>query len=181
MLLGDFIMEHEFRFKLVLFGNVAVGKTSIVDRYINDKFEQEYISTLGYNVFEKNIDVGGTSVAFMIFDIGGQEQFEELRKKYATGAKAAFLVYDVTNRETFDNIKKWNIDLEKFSDNATFILVGNKVDLEDLRKVQVREGADLANDIGAVGFFETSAKTGEGIDDSFYRLAQILLEKMKKS
>ncbi|NVM03658.1 MAG: GTP-binding protein [Candidatus Helarchaeota archaeon] len=174
-------MEHEFRFKLVLFGNVAVGKTSIVDRYINDKFEDEYISTLGYNVFEKDIDVGGTSVAFMIFDIGGQEQFEDLRKKYASGAKAALLVFDVTNRESFENIRTWYKDLENFSDNATFILVGNKVDLEGKRQVQVKEGADLANEINAVGFFETSAKTSEGIDDAFYRLAQILLKKSNKS
>ncbi|MFX1452692.1 MAG: Rab family GTPase [Promethearchaeota archaeon] len=172
-------MAQEFRFKLVLFGNVAVGKTSIIDRYVNDKFENEYISTLGYNVFEKIVKVGtsGTSVSFMIFDIGGQEQFEELRKKYAAGAKAALLVYDVTNRESFDNISKWHNDLEKFTDNAHYVLVGNKIDLKTKRQVNTNEGANLAKKVNASGFFETSAKTNEGINHVFNKLAEILIKK----
>ncbi|NVM02274.1 MAG: GTP-binding protein [Candidatus Helarchaeota archaeon] len=170
-------MKPAFRFKLILFGNIAVGKTSIIDRYVNNKFENEYISTMGYNVFEKTIDINGNSVSFMIFDIGGQEKFEELRKKYAEGANVALLVYDITNRESFTNIKKWHQDLINFTDNAFFILIGNKVDLEEARQVQMNEGADLAKEIQASGFFETSAKTNVEINNAFYKLAQMLLEK----
>ena len=170
-------MGLTYRCKLILFGNAAVGKTSIIDRYVNNKFEEEYISTLGYNVFEKSIELKDeNTVNFMIFDIGGQEQFEELRRKYASGAKAALLVYDITNRESFNNIKKWRNDLTNFTDNATFILIGNKVDLEDEKKIQKEEGNTLAEEIGAVGFFETSAKTNIEIDDAFHKLAQMYLE-----
>ncbi len=170
-------MGLTYRCKLILFGNAAVGKTSIIDMYVNNKFEEEYISTLGYNVFEKSIKMKDENIVnFMIFDIGGQEQFEELRKKYAAGAKAALLVYDVTNRESFENIKKWQNDLINFTENATFILVGNKVDLEDARQIQKDEGEALASDIGAYGFFETSAKTNTEIDEAFHKLAQAYLE-----
>ncbi|NVM03661.1 MAG: GTP-binding protein [Candidatus Helarchaeota archaeon] len=168
-----------YRCKLILFGSAAVGKTSIIDRYINNKFEEEYISTLGYNVFEKSIEMKDeNTVNFMIFDIGGQEQFEELRKKYATGAKSALIVYDITNKDSFDNIKKWKKDLDNFTDNAIFILIGNKVDLEDARKIQKDKGDALAKEIGAVGFFETSAKTNIEIDNAFHKLAQMYLEKV---
>ncbi|MFX1453379.1 MAG: GTP-binding protein [Promethearchaeota archaeon] len=169
-------MGLTYRCKLILFGNPAVGKTSIIDRYVNNKFEEEYISTLGYNVFEKSIEINDNTVSFMIFDIGGQEKFEELRKKYAAGAKAAFLVYSVTDRNSFENIIDWHKDLERMTDNATFILIGNKVDLENSRQVQKNEGVDLAEKIGANQFFETSAKTNQEIDNAFHGLAKMYLK-----
>ena len=170
-------MGQTFRFKLILFGSPAVGKTSIIERYVNNRFEEEYISTLGYNVFEKNINFSDNNISFMIFDIGGQEQFVELRKKYAAGARAALIVFDLTNRDTFNEVKKWHADLINFADNASFILVGNKVDLENLRQVQTDEGVQLAQELGAEGFFETSAKTNIEIDNTFHKLAEKLLNK----
>jgi len=172
-------LEPIFRYKLVLFGNITVGKTSIIERYVNDKFQNEYISTLGYNVFEKMIKINKDSLSFVIFDIGGQEQFEELRKKYAAGANVALLVYSITDRDSFNNIRNWHRDLENFTNNAIFVLVGNKVDLEDMRQVQKTEGIDLARELNAIGFFETSAKTNEEIDNVFIELAHKLLEKNK--
>ncbi|MFX0134574.1 MAG: Rab family GTPase [Candidatus Hodarchaeota archaeon] len=171
-------MGQTYRCKLILFGNAAVGKTSIIDRYVNNKFEEEYISTLGYNVFEKSIEINENIVNFMIFDIGGQEQFVELRKKYATGARASLLVYDITNTESFNNIKNWHKDLVNFTDQAIFILIGNKIDLENAREIQKDRGEVLAKRIGAVGFFETSAKTNIDIDNAFHKLAQMYLEKV---
>ena len=168
-------MGSHYKFKLVLFGNPAVGKTSIIDRYVNNKFEQEYLSTLGYNVFEKTIEINEDSVSFMIFDIGGQETFQNLRKVYAAEAKVALLVYDITDRFSFDNIKNWHKDLMDFTEKASFILIGNKVDLQNERRVQRQEGEVLAKELGAGGFFETSAKNNEGIDDAFQTLARKIL------
>ncbi|NVM04539.1 MAG: GTP-binding protein, partial [Candidatus Helarchaeota archaeon] len=108
-------MSPIYSLKLVLFGNQAVGKTSLVERYINNKFEQEYLSTLGYNVYQKSLDFDENTIIFIIFDIGGQERFKDLRKKYATGANAALLVYDITNRDSFDNIRNWHNDLMEFT------------------------------------------------------------------
>lgn len=162
---------------MVLFGNPAVGKTSLIQRYINDKFQSEYISTLGYDVFEKAIDLDGILVTFLIFDIGGQEQFVNLRKKYAEGAKAALLVYDITNRDSFNNIKNWYNDLMEFTNNAHFVLIGNKIDLEDERQILTEEGVNLAQELGADGFFETSAKENIGIDETFLNFAKALTKK----
>ncbi len=168
-------MGVTYSFKLVLFGNIEVGKTSIIERYINNRFEQEYLSTLGYNLYEKIIKMKDVSITFMIFDIGGQEKFEELRKKYAQGARAAFLVYDITNRDSFDNIKKWHADLIKFAENPVSILIGNKIDLEYKREVSKEEGENLAKEIRAGGFLETSAKDDIEIGEAFNRLAKLLI------
>ena len=169
-------MDSTFKFKLVLFGNPAVGKTSIVERYINDKFEADYISTLGYNVYEKILNIKNSQVSFLIYDIGGQEQFRNLRKQYANGARAAVLVYDVTNRESFDNIKNWYKDLMEFTNNAYFILIGNKVDLEGDRQVKREDGEKLANELLALEFFETSAKYNIDVDKAFQKFAEKIVE-----
>ncbi len=173
-------MAASYKFKLVLFGNAAVGKTSLVERYINNRFEGQYLSTLGYNVYERQIDIsesGDYSVTFVIFDIGGQEQFKELRKKYAAGAQAALLVYSITDRDSFENIPNWHSDLKSFTNDAHFIIVGNKVDLEDSRQITKEEGEQLAQMLQADGFFETSAKADIMINEAFYNFAKIILSK----
>ena len=172
-------MSETYKFKLILFGNEFVGKTSIVNRYINDKYESEYVSTLGYNVYEKIVDIEGSNVNFLIFDIGGQEKFRDLRKKYANGAKAALLVYDITSQASFDNIVNWYNDLIEFTNNSYFILVGNKVDLEDIRQITKEEGEKLAKDLGALGFYETSAKNNIMIDEAFYIFAKNMINQKK--
>ncbi len=159
------------RYKMVLFGDGGVGKTSLVDRFINDRFEENYMSTLGYNVFEKQIPHQNSIISFMIYDIGGQEKFRELRKKYAEGANVAVLVYNITDRKTFLNIKQWKADLDEFTGGIPFILIGTKVDLGPKRQVPQEEGRKIAFEIGALDFFETSAKTGAGVEKAFHQLA----------
>ncbi len=168
-------MEPTYRFKIILYGNAAVGKTSIVNRYVNNKFEEDYISTLGYNVLEKIIEMGNNRISFLIFDIGGQEQFTELRKQYSKGANAALIMYDITNRDSFENVRNWYNDLMEFTDGARFILIGNKVDLVDQRVVTIQEGEDLSLELFADGFFETSAKENIGIDHAFLTFAKVLV------
>lgn len=159
------------RYKMVLFGDGGVGKTSLVDRYINDRFEDSYICTIGYNVYEKQIPYENSLISFMIFDIGGQEKFRDLRQKYAEGANVAFLVYSIADQNSFLNIKQWKADLDEFTGGIPFILIGTKVDLESNRQVSEEEGRKLASEIGALDFFETSAKSGAGIENAFQQLA----------
>ncbi|NVM03756.1 MAG: GTP-binding protein [Candidatus Helarchaeota archaeon] len=168
-------MEPTHRFKIILYGNSAVGKTSIVNRYVNNKFEDDYISTLGYNVLEKIIELGKDKISFLIFDIGGQEKFTELRKQYSKGANAALIMYDITDRDSFNNVRNWYNDLIEFTDNARFILIANKIDLEDQRQVSTQEGEELAKEIFAEGFFETSAKENIEVDNTFLTFAKILI------
>ncbi len=161
--------EVDYRFKVVLFGNESVGKTSLVERFVNDRFEEDYISTLGYNVYEKQVTHNDALIALTVFDIGGQEKFRDLRKKYAEGAHAALIVYDVTNRGSFDNVSQWKRDLYEFAGTIPFVIIGNKTDLDP--QIPKNEAVELSKNLNAAGFFETSAKNNSGIDIAFKQLA----------
>lgn len=161
------------RYKMIIFGNERVGKTSLLERFVNNRFQDNYISTLGYNVYEKRIDDkdSGTEISLMIYDIGGQEKFREVRKKYAEGANTAFIVYDLTRLETFENIINWKNDLMAYAGNIPFIIIGNKNDLNETRQISEENGRKLSEQLGAIGFLETSAKTGIGVQEAFEKLA----------
>jgi small GTP-binding protein len=166
------------RYKIILFGSASVGKTSVVERFINNRFEDEYLSTLGYNVYEKIILYGSNEISLMIFDIGGQERFRELRKKYAEGADCAFIMYDITNAESFAEVENWVSDLREFAGPIPFILIGNKADLAQ-RQISTEAAQTLSSKIGALDFFETSAKTGHGVENAFVQLARKTYELKK--
>ncbi|MHA1797001.1 MAG: Rab family GTPase [Candidatus Helarchaeota archaeon] len=168
------------KFKMVLFGNEGVGKTSLVDRFVNDKFEEDYIATLGYNVFEKKIEIDEYRVSLVIYDIGGQERFRELRRKYAEGADTAFIVYDMVNLDSFNKIQDWKFDLFSITGDIPFIVIGNKVDLDAQRVVSKESGLQLSNKIGALGHIETSAKTGQFVEEAFQQLAIKTLQRYAK-
>ena len=165
------VPDKKVRYKLVLFGNASVGKTSLVERFVNDKFDTNYVSTLGYNVFEKQITYGDVMISLIIYDIGGQEQFRELRKKYAEGAHTAFVVFDITNQSTFERVTDWAYNLHEFAGEIPFVIVGNKLDLLNKREVDREVAAKLAVELKAVEYFETSAKTGEHVENAFLKLA----------
>lgn len=164
-------MSRIVRYKMVLFGDSQVGKTSVVERFIHDKFEESYISTLGYNVYEKQIPYKDSVISLMIWDIGGQEKFRDLRKRYAEGAHVAFIMFDISNKESFLNVNVWRKDLEEFAGKAPFILIGNKMDLDSNRQVSKADAQKIASELGALEFFETSAKTGAGVENAFKILA----------
>ena len=163
--------ERLLRYKLILFGNIGVGKTSLVERFVNDKFEENYVSTLGYNVYEKRIFHENAIISLMIFDIGGQEKFRNLRKKYAEGANAAFIVYDITDLDSFSNLMKWKNDLVEFAGDIPFIVIGNKIDLVDDRQMSKEEAFAMCSLLGALANFETSAKNGKDVEDAFHQIA----------
>jgi len=156
---------------MILFGNVTVGKTSLVNRYVNKKFEANYISTLGYNVYEKKIPYENVNISLMIYDVGGQEQFRDLRRKYAEDADTAFIIYDITNRESFEKVVEWKNNLFLFSGEIPFTIIGNKLDLEEVRQVSFKEGMELSYELGALEFLETSAKTGIDVEKAFINLS----------
>jgi small GTP-binding protein len=163
--------QNLVRYKLVLLGTEKVGKTSLVNRLVNDRFNENYMSTLGYNVFEKQIVLEDTTISLLIFDIGGQEKFRELRKKYVDRAHAAFLVFDITNQVSFNALSAWKKDLDEFVGPIPFITIGNKVDLDDLRDIPQEEAKKFTiEELGALSYLETSAKTGVGVEAAFQQL-----------
>ena len=163
--------QQLFAYKMVLFGNVAVGKTSLVERFINQRFEENYFSTLGYNVYEKRLDFLNFTISLMIYDIAGQEKFRDLRKKYTLGANTAFIVYDITDRTSFASVVMWKTELHEIAGPIPFIINGNKVDLQATRQVPLNEALNLSAALGALNMFETSARTGDGVEEAFKLLA----------
>ena len=163
--------QNLVRYKLILFGDVAVGKTSLVERFVNEKFELNYISTLGYNVYEKRIPYKEYIISLMIYDIGGQEEFTMLRKKYAEGASTALIVFDVTNEKSYNNIEKWTQELYRHAGPLPYIIIGNKIDLEEKRVIDSYMGAKFSTSLGAVDYIETSAKSGDNVETAFQHLA----------
>ena len=175
-------MDQELiRYKMIMFGSISVGKTSLVNRYVNNKFEPSYISTLGYNVYEKQIPHNNVILSIMIYDVGGQEQFRDLRRKYAEGANTAFIIYDITNRESFEKIADWKHNLFLFAGEIPFIIIGNKLDLEEERKVTFKEGMELSYQLGALEYVETSAKTGTDVEKAFIDLSINTYKSYKES
>ncbi|MBY9015522.1 MAG: GTP-binding protein [Candidatus Lokiarchaeota archaeon] len=167
------IKSGEYAFKLILGGDGAVGKTSMVHRYVENEFATDYKSTIGTSIMKKECMFKEleSMVRFVIWDLAGQAQFKRVRQSYLANAEAGILVYDVTNRSSFENIdKNWNIEIKKASPDIALILVGNKIDLESERVVSRDEGEALAQKL-TLTYIETSAKTGENINDAFKMLA----------
>jgi len=168
----------EYAFKLILGGDGAVGKTSLVHRFVENSFQTDYKATIGTSIMKKECDFKDleSSVRFVIWDLAGQTQFRRVRKSYLSNAEAGILVYDVTRHRTYEKIHKWFEEIKEVTPKISLILVGNKIDLVDQREVSREEGEELANELG-VSYIETSAKTGENIDEAFRMLA---LEMIKR-
>ena len=173
------IKSGEYAFKLILGGDGAVGKTSMVHRYVENEFATDYKSTIGTSIMKKECTFKEleSTVRFIIWDLAGQAQFKRVRQSYLANAEAGILVYDVTNRSSFENIdKNWYREIKKASPDIVLILVGNKIDLESKRVVSRDEGEALAHNL-TLTYVETSAKTGENIDDAFKMLALQIIKK----
>ncbi len=177
-----------YKFKFIIVGDKAVGKSSIVRRFVENRFSLDYRSTLGLNVLSHSIRFYGNEVYFSLWDLGGQEYFKRFRKTYYVGAQAAFIVFDVCKRDSFANVKVWYQELKDFlhKKNIPIVIVGNKIDLSDQRKVQYKDGMALVDELtrentdSDFSYIETSALTGENIKDSFSLIAYHYIIKSKE-
>ena len=175
-------MEEEFApaemiFKIIIVGDLSSGKTNIVTQYISHKFVQDSQPTIGVEMFNKDFQINEDKVSAQIWDTAGQEKYNALTSSYYKGAKGALVVYDITQESTFLKVEQFVKDLREKSDkNVYMILVGNKIDLEENRKISKEEGKKLADKL-KMGFFEVSAKNGTGIEDLFKNLIDNVYEK----
>ncbi|MEJ2251302.1 MAG: DUF4268 domain-containing protein, partial [Candidatus Lokiarchaeota archaeon] len=166
-------------YKLILGGDGDVGKTSMVQRFVEGTFRENYKPTLGVNITKKECHFEGLDsfVRFVIWDLAGQPQFQRIRTSYLANAGAGILVFDVTNQKSFENIKIWHKEIKEAAPPDIFlILVGNKIDLVNRRTVSPEQGEKLAEELG-LSYIETSAKTGENVNDAFKMLALQLLHR----
>lgn len=172
-----------FKFKLVLLGAAAVGKTSLMIRFVNDEFKTDYAATIGAKFLSKEIQIdrgdGSKELAQLtLWDIAGQPRFEDLRSTFYRGASGALLIFDVTRKNTFDELTTW---IREFTNvlpaDTPIILIGNKSDL-DGREVTPNEAKNFAHSKNTI-YIETSAKTGINVEKGFFELTRILVAKSK--
>lgn len=162
------------KYKLVFLGDQSVGKTSIITRFMYDKFDNTYQATIGIDFLSKTMYLEDRTVRLQLWDTAGQERFRSLIPSYIRDSSVAVVVYDVTNRQSFLNTLRWieEVRNERGSD-VIIVLVGNKTDLVDKRQVSIEEGDSKARDL-AVIFIETSAKAGFNIKALFRKIAAAL-------
>jgi small GTP-binding protein len=167
--------------KIVLLGEANVGKTSLVYRFIENKFRENYKSTLGVNLLKKDMIVEGYGeVSAQIWDLGGQESFKSLRSLYLEGANGAFVVYDMTNNESFEKLGEWVQNFRDARSDAPMILIGNKSDLKNQIRISESESLEYAS-INNMGMIITSAKTGQNVEQAFLELSRRILDRISKN
>jgi small GTP-binding protein len=157
-------------------GDGSVGKTSMVFQYSEQNFQERYIMTIGSNFAIKSLVLGDTKIKIQIWDLAGQKHFSFVRPPFYRGSSGTLYVFDLTRRQSFDNLMSWKEEVETVI-NKPSILIGNKNDLHEDRLITKEEAVSLANEMGALMYIETSAKTGENLDLAFLTLIKKILNK----
>eukprot|EP00823_Brevimastigomonas_motovehiculus_P001207 TRINITY_DN11727_c0_g1_i1.p1 TRINITY_DN11727_c0_g1~~TRINITY_DN11727_c0_g1_i1.p1 ORF type:complete len:201 (+),score=28.73 TRINITY_DN11727_c0_g1_i1:23-625(+) len=169
--------------KICLLGHTGVGKTSLVSRYCNSNFTTATTSTVGGSFNKKEIELDGHQIILQIWDTAGQERFRSMAPLYYRGAHCAILVYDVTSTESLEKVSGWVAELQSINnEDPILVLAANKSDLRGTMDpsscVSSEKAASFAKAINAE-VFDTSAKTGKGVDDLFNYIVRSLLTRNK--
>ncbi|MFV2015553.1 MAG: Rab family GTPase, partial [Candidatus Heimdallarchaeota archaeon] len=130
--------DFQHTFKVLILGDAAVGKSSLVQRFVHGKFERQYLMTIGMEPYTRFEEINGTKICYSLWDIAGEDKFKVMRKMFFQGAAGSLVAFDLTRRESFDNLKNWITEASIVSPNQTIIVVGNKNDLEDQREVSTQ-------------------------------------------
>ncbi len=164
--------------KVCLLGDFAVGKTSLVRRFVHNLFDDKYISTIGVKVSRKTVAVPRkgeiVEVTLMLWDLGGGEEFERVRPSYLRGAAGAVLVCDLTRPRSLTELSGYVEELERINPEARFIIAANKRDLTKERKLAPEKVEQIAEQLKAV-CYETSAKTGDEVEKLFHHMGELLV------
>jgi len=168
--------EGNFSVKIIVLGAPGVGKTSLIRRFVDDKFAESYVSTIGVDISRKEVIINENCIINeSIWDIGGQAQeMAPYRKRFYFGANHAFIVFDITRKSTFDKIQNWRDDLETSNLQLSLILIANKTDLEN-SEVTLEEIKQKAEEMNCP-YLLCSAKSGSNVNDAFRYAALKFLE-----
>lgn len=150
----------------------GVGKSCLLQRFSDGTFTHSFMPTIGIDFKVRTVPIEGKEIKLQLWDTAGQERFRTITAAYYRGGHGVVLVYDVTDQNSFSHIKIWMKGIEQHaSQGVNKILVGNKADMDDKRVVSTEQGQELAEKYG-IRFYETSAKTGQNVDDMFLLLAK---------
>jgi len=166
-------------FKILTLGEGGVGKTAILKRYVENKFEKHHLATIGIDYQSKTIKIKNKEIKLKIWDTAGQERYKNIASQLYKGADGIMLVYDITDDYSFSKITDW---MEQINNNLSkndigIVLIGNKSDIED-RMIDKEKGEEKAKEYG-IEFYETSALNGNGINEAFEGLAKQILKNYK--
>ncbi len=165
-------------FKVIIIGPGAVGKTSLLHRFVKNKFSFRYKLTIGADFLSKIMEREDSTIKLQIWDIGGQDRYKFLRASFFDGANGALIVFDLSRWHTFGELEDWIADLREFAGEKTpFILIGNKVDLINKKDESYeRESAEVFAKKEKTHYVETSAKSGENVESAFLELINRMLK-----
>ena len=169
--------NYELLYKIIIIGDTCVGKSNILSRYLKDEFREDSKSTVGVELGSKFLKVKGVGTKLQIWDTAGQERYRSITSSYFKGSHGCFIVYDITNETSFEDVNKWYEQAQKESSKeVSIILVGNKCDLENERKVSKEKGEEKARALNCP-FFETSALSKLKIDDIFNEMVNNIFDR----
>jgi small GTP-binding protein len=176
-ILPDDCAEKDISFKIIVIGDSGVGKSSLTNKATRNIFEDNYHATVGFEFFTFNIKIKNKIISLQIWDTCGQELFRSLITNFYRNTSLAIIVYSVTSEESFQDIDMWLKELRTHANpDVKVILIGNKVDLENERKISTEEGEKFAKANKFDKFVETSAKTGINTLSTFVEIAFLLYE-----
>ena len=169
-------MNFDDKCQLLIIGNSIVGKTSILTKYTTKNYTENYLATVGLDFFTKDETIDNKIIRIKIWDTAGQERYKAITKCFFQRAQGIIIVFDVTNKRSFDGLKMWIDSINSQSkltedlENMPIIIIGNKIDLPK-RVIDKETALNFAKEQN-LDYFETSAKTGEGIDNAMRDLVK---------
>ena len=169
--------KEDYKIKLIIVGDSGVGKTNLISRFAEDKFELNSKATIGVEFIYKTLKINGAIFKIEIWDTAGQERYKSISSAYYKGAKGAIVVYDITSEASFYNIDLWINEVQmKVTNDLQIMLIGNKTDLYKERKISVEKGIEKAKSLN-IKLFEASALDKTNVNEAFiYLLKEIYLD-----
>ncbi len=176
-------LTSALQFKLPIFGDAGVGKTTLTHRYLHGLFKESYHHTIGVDFFLKRFEMDGKKVSLQIWDFAGEEKFRFLLPGIINGAHGTIFMFDITRYVTFENITNWlsvfNSANETHDQKVPVLLVGSKTDLVGLRTVPAEEGKKFVKENNLAGYIECSSKTGENVESIFRAITKTMISNIK--
>ena len=179
-ILPNINVEKSYGVKFIIVGDSSVGKSSILVRFTSSKFDEKHSPTLSMEFGSKHIIYNNSDYLVQIWDTAGQEQYKSITRSYYKESAVAMMVYDIRKEESFEHIKVWLEDCKNLTPSSTLlVLIGNKNDLEEERKITKEMGENFANENNMI-FFETSALNGSGVDNAFQKCIENIDRRIKE-